>query len=82
MRSKYGPVRFMLMNSFSTSKDTMDFLSKGYPTLVAEGGIEFVQNKVPKLDATTFEPATDPANPSNEWCPPGESERVVKLRRH
>ena len=79
MRSKYGPVKFMLMNSFSTSEDTMEFLSKSYPSLVAEGGLEFVQNKVPKLDATTFEPATDPANPGNEWCPPGHGDLYAAL---
>ena len=49
MRSKHGAVKFMLMNSFSTSDDTMEFLGKKYPSLVAEGGIEFVQNKVPKV---------------------------------
>ena len=28
MKTKYGDVKFMLMNSFSTSKDTMDYLEK------------------------------------------------------
>ena len=32
MRKQYGNVKFMLMNSFSTSKDTLDFLEK-YPEL-------------------------------------------------
>jgi phosphoglucomutase len=43
------------MNSFSTSKDTLDFLASKYPALTAEEGLEMLQNKIPKIDATTFE---------------------------
>jgi hypothetical protein len=43
------------MNSFSTSGDTLAFLKAKYPGLAAEEGLEMMQNKVPKLDATTFE---------------------------
>jgi hypothetical protein len=38
-------VRFILMNSFSTSKDTMDYLAK-YPDIASDPDLEFVQNKV------------------------------------
>ena len=56
MRKDYGfKVKFMLMNSFSTSADTMEFLTSKYPALAGEDGLEMMQNKVPKLDATTFE---------------------------
>ena len=56
MRKEYGQkVKFMLMNSFSTSKDTLDFLGAKYPSLSAEEGLEMLQNKVPKIDAETFE---------------------------
>jgi len=56
MREKYGfDVKFMLMNSFSTSSDTLEYLSAKYPTLVKENGLELLQNKVPKLDLHTFE---------------------------
>ena len=48
-------VKFMLMNSFSTSADTMAFFGEKYPSLGSEEGLEMMQNKVPKLDATTFE---------------------------
>jgi UDP-N-acetylglucosamine pyrophosphorylase len=37
-------VRFILMNSFSTSADTLSYLSK-YPTLVADPNLELLQNK-------------------------------------
>jgi UDP-N-acetylglucosamine pyrophosphorylase len=42
-------VKFILMNSFSTSKDTMDFLSSKYPSIASEKGVELLQNKVPKV---------------------------------
>jgi UDP-N-acetylglucosamine pyrophosphorylase len=48
-------VKFMLMNSFSTSDDTLAFFQKNYPSLAAEEGLEMMQNKVPKIDATTYE---------------------------
>jgi hypothetical protein len=56
MRKAFGQnVKFMLMNSFSTSDDTLDFFRTKYPQIAAEEGLEMLQNKVPKLDATTFE---------------------------
>jgi hypothetical protein len=56
MRKDYGfKVKFMLMNSFSTSEDTMHFFETKYPSLAGEDGLEMLQNKVPKLDETTFE---------------------------
>ena len=56
MRKDFGmKVKFMLMNSFSTSEDTLAFFSEKYPSLASEDGLEMMQNKVPKLDATTYE---------------------------
>jgi len=56
MRQEFkSNVKFMLMNSFSTSADTLSFLQQGYPDLAGEEGLEMMQNKVPKIDATTFE---------------------------
>jgi hypothetical protein len=56
MRSEFGEhVKFMLMNSFSTSDDTLEFFKTKYPDIANEEGLEMLQNKVPKLDATTFE---------------------------
>ena len=71
MREDSGAkLSFMLMNSFSTSADTMQFLSK-YDTL---GPQEFLQNKAPKVTASDLSPASWPANPSHEWCPPGHGD--------
>ena len=64
----FSQVRFVLMNSFSTSKDTKEFLSARHADLLAEDDVELVQNKSPKIDAKTLEPATYPPHPEQEWC--------------
>jgi len=80
MRVTYGSnVKFMLMNSFSTSEDTLNFFKDKYPALAAEDGLEMMQNKVPKLDATTYVPATCDSDPSNEWCPPGHGDLYAAM---
>lgn len=75
MRGKFGVnLAFMLMNSFATSQDTLDHLSK-YPSLAnTDLGLEFVQNKAPKVTASDLTPASWPENPSHEWCPPGHGD--------
>ena len=56
MREEFkSKVKFMLMNSFSTSEDTLAFFKEKYPTLACEEGLELMQNKVPKLDEKTLE---------------------------
>jgi len=71
MRSEFKmPLAFMLMNSFSTSSDTLSYLSK-YDELSAG---EFVQNKAPKVVASDLTPASWPKDPSHEWCPPGHGD--------
>ena len=67
------PLRFLLMNSFSTSHDTLEFLTK-YPELGTPRELELLQSQVPKVNAATLEPATWPQNPSLEWCPPGHGD--------
>jgi enolase len=65
---------FMLMNSFSTSADTKEFLSK-YPDLASGGlDLEFVQNKAPKVTESDLTPADWPADKAHEWCPPGHGD--------
>jgi phosphoglucomutase/UDP-N-acetylglucosamine pyrophosphorylase len=80
MRLDFGcHVKFMLMNSFSTSDDTLAFFNEKYPELAKEEGLEMLQNKVPKLDVKTFEPATCSTDPDNEWCPPGHGDLYAAL---
>lgn len=72
-----GP-RFLLMDSFGTSADTLDYLAR-YPDLAPDGRLDFLQNKVPKLLADTLEPAAWPSNPDLEWCPPGHGDLYPSL---
>ena len=79
MRQQYkSNVRFMLMNSFSTSEDTLAFLQK-YPELSTDPNLELMQNKVPKVDAATLDPAEWKQSPSKEWCPPGHGDLYAAL---
>jgi UDP-N-acetylglucosamine pyrophosphorylase len=64
---------FYLMNSFSTQRDTLEYLRK-YPALSDGGILDFLQSKVPKIDAITYEPISWPENPDLEWCPPGHGD--------
>lgn len=73
-----GQPRFLLMNSFSTSADTLEALSK-YPELGAAAQLEFLQSRVPKIDAQTLEPVSWPADPEMEWCPPGHGDLYASL---
>jgi UDP-N-acetylglucosamine pyrophosphorylase len=67
-RKTFGShVRFILMNSFSTSSDTRDFLSKKHPDLLEEPDIELMQNSSCKVDAETLGPVSFPENPDMEW---------------
>jgi UDP-N-acetylglucosamine pyrophosphorylase len=72
-----GP-RFLLMDSFGTSADTLRYLDK-YPGLSDDGRLDFLQNKVPKLRADTLEPADWPKNRDLEWCPPGHGDLYPSL---
>jgi UDP-N-acetylglucosamine pyrophosphorylase len=73
-----APLRFLLMNSFSTSADTLAFLKK-YPGLGAPETLELMQSSVPKIDAATLKPVSWPANPQLEWCPPGHGDLYPSL---
>jgi UDP-N-acetylglucosamine pyrophosphorylase len=69
---------FFLMNSFSTQKDTLDYLKK-YPALSGDDRLDFLQSKVPKLEANTLEPISWPKDPELEWCPPGHGDLYPSL---
>jgi len=69
---------FYLMDSFSTQADTLAYLAK-YPSLAIDGELDFLQSKVPKLDAKTLLPVAWPAAPDMEWCPPGHGDLYPSL---
>ncbi len=79
LREKYkSPLRFLLMNSFSTSEDTLAFLKK-YEELGEPKALELMQNFIPKVDAKNLGPVSWPENHELEWCPPGHGDLYPSL---
>src|SRR5260221_681617 len=79
LREAHGiRLRFVLMNSYSTSEDTRNFLAK-YPELGKPDNLELMQSQVPKVDAQTLRPVSWPPNPQLEWCPPGHGDIYPSL---
>ena len=72
-------IPLLLMNSFATRDDTLAALEQ-YPELEIEGlPLDFVQGKVPKLLADSFEPVSWPDDPALEWAPPGHGDVFTSL---
>ena len=72
-------IPLLFMNSFATRDDTLAALER-YPELRIEGvPLDFVQGKVPKLLADSFEPVTWEADPTLEWAPPGHGDVFTSL---
>jgi UTP--glucose-1-phosphate uridylyltransferase len=71
-------VPLVLMNSFYTRDDTLAALER-YPELAADVPPDFVQGKVPKIDAESLEPVSWPDDPDLEWAPPGHGDLYTAL---
>lgn len=71
-------LRFLLMNSFGTSADSLAYLAR-YPELSPDGRLDFLQGKVPKILPDSLEPVEWPADPDLEWCPPGHGDIYPSL---
>ncbi|MEA2219072.1 MAG: UTP--glucose-phosphate uridylyltransferase [Solirubrobacteraceae bacterium] len=64
----------VLMNSFATRDASLRALD-AHPELAVDGvPADFVQSKVPKLDAGDLAPASWPGEPALEWAPPGHGD--------
>ena len=73
-------VRLLLMNSFSTSADTLAHLESYASQGLADASeVELMQNQIPKIDAATYQPVEWPADPDLEWCPPGHGDLYPAL---
>ncbi len=72
--------QLLLMNSFSTTEDTMHYLQKyaelGYGDAAR---VQLMQNMVPKLMRDSLEPVHLPRHPELEWCPPGHGDLYAAL---
>lgn len=70
--------RLLLMNSFSTHQDSLDYLKK-YSELQGDISLDFLQHKVPKVHQQDLSPIDWPQNPKLEWCPPGHGDVYIAL---
>ncbi len=69
----------VLMNSFATRDASLAALEP-YDDLAVDGvARDFLQSRVPKLDAVTLEPASYPDDPGLEWTPPGHGDLYPSL---
>jgi UDP-N-acetylglucosamine pyrophosphorylase len=71
-------LRFLLMNSYNTSRDTLEFLG-AYRELGDPKALELMQSQAPKVDAKSLRPVSWPQNPQLEWCPPGHGDIYPSL---
>jgi UDP-N-acetylglucosamine pyrophosphorylase len=81
LRERTGAqVKFLLMNSFSTSEDTLAHLSKyAEEGMASAEEVEMMQNQVPKVDTASLAPVTWEEEPGLEWCPPGHGDLYPAL---
>ena len=76
LKSSVGSsVRFLLMNSFSTSESTLKHLEDFSDV----EQVELLQNQIPKVNAETLKPVEYAKNPDLEWCPPGHGDLYAAL---
>ncbi|MGR1195942.1 UTP--glucose-1-phosphate uridylyltransferase [Alloscardovia omnicolens] len=64
----------ILMNSFRTSKDSLNAVHHNRRFHQAEIPVEIVQHQQPKIIAHSGKPVTFNVNPELEWCPPGHGD--------
>src|SRR5436190_6252783 len=80
LRERSGArVPLVLMNSFATRDDSVAALER-HPGLSSDLPADFLQSKEPKLLADDLMPASWPANPELEWCPPGHGDLFAALQ--
>lgn len=79
-RTAYGArLPLLFMNSFRTREDTLGHLA-AYPDLATDGlPLDFLQSAEPKILADGLTPASWPADPDLEWCPPGHGDLYPAL---
>jgi len=68
----------VLMNSYRTRDDSLEALLV-HPELEKQVPLDFVQHKVPRIEAESWRPVEWPADASLEWCPPGHGDLYIAL---
>jgi UTP--glucose-1-phosphate uridylyltransferase len=79
LRERHGvSVPLVLMDSFRTRTDSLAALA-AYGKLSGPLAPDFLQHKVPRIDAKTLAPVHWPRDPEHEWCPPGHGDIYAAL---
>lgn len=73
-----GGVPLVLMDSFSTRKDSLNALAR-YEGLQGDIPLDFLQHKVPKIERDSLAPATSKKSDALSWCPPGHGDIYTAL---
>jgi UTP--glucose-1-phosphate uridylyltransferase len=68
----------LLMNSDRTRTDSLAALA-AHGDLASERPLDFLQHKVPRIDAATWTPVESPEEESLAWCPPGHGDLYLAL---
>ncbi len=71
-------IPLILMNSFNTQNDTLNYLKKYSDLTIKNLPIDFVQNKFPKIRQDNFMPL-DHKNVDSNWNPPGHGDLYTCL---
>jgi UTP--glucose-1-phosphate uridylyltransferase len=75
-QAEHCGAQLAFMNSYNTHQDTMAAISALSPSVEP---LSFIQNKFPKVLASTLQPVHWPDNPELEWNPPGHGDIYVAL---
>lgn len=69
----------LLMNSFRTSKDTLNVVHRHRGFTQTDIPVEIMQHQEPKILKESGEPVTWSPEPDLEWCPPGHGDVFSSL---
>lgn len=78
-QSLYLEIPLVLMNSFSSAKDSLDHLASYSSLQEQKLPLDFLQHKVPKIVQKDFSFVEWPKDPALEWCPPGHGDIYTAL---
>src|SRR4051794_10281685 len=77
-RRHHARLPLVLMDSFSTQEPTLEALAR-YDDLEVNVPLDFLQSRVPRLQADDLDPVEWPDDPEYEWAPPGHGDLYASL---
>lgn len=78
-RTSGATVPLLLMNSLGTRPLSLEYLEKYPEIMVGDLPLDFLQNRIPKIDQKTLRPVEFPRQPNLEWCPPGHGDLFTAI---